>query len=445
MSKIDTSQRVLHGWDPEDEQSWDSKIAWQTLWISTITLFLGFTTWYLVSAIAPMLNEIGFDLTAGQLYWLTSIPGLSTGLFRLIWMFLPPVLGTRKLVSLSAILFLIPLFGWFFTVQNTDAPYWWLLTLSFLAGIGGGVFSGFMPSTGYFFPKAKSGTALGLQAGLSNMGMSAIQLAAPWLVGVSIPLISMGTSQTSSKTGESIWVHNAAGILIPFVIVMAIIAWTVLKDVPVKANFKQQIDIFGNVNTWVMSVVYFAGFGAFAGFSAQLALLINDNFGANSTLAETYDASLLPAGGAIAFWFPLIGAATRALWGPLCDKFGGAIWTFIGLVGMAVFTGAAALFLNPETPDAFTWFWTFMLIMAFFSGLVNAGSFKQMPMILPKRQSGGVIGWTGAIGSFGPFVAGVLLSLISATAFFWGCVVLFAFAAVLTWIYYTRPHAPFPG
>ena len=30
--------------------------------------------------------------------------------------------------------------------------------------------SGFMPSTSYFFPKRLAGTALGLQAGLGNLG-----------------------------------------------------------------------------------------------------------------------------------------------------------------------------------------------------------------------------------------------------------------------------------
>lgn len=445
MTQLDTSQRVLHGWDPEDPEKWDSGIAWKTLWISTITLFIGFCTWYLVSAIAPMLNQIGFDLTKSQLYWLTSIPGLATGLFRLIFMFLPPVLGTRRLVTLSAFLFLIPMLGWFFAVQNTGTPYWYLLTLAFLSGIGGGVFSGFMPSTGYFFPKSKSGTALGLQAGLSNMGMSFIQLVGPWLMGFTLLGIGFVAPQRSAETGEHLYVYNPAIVMVPWTILMGIIAWTVLKDVPVKANFRQQIDIFGNVNTWVMTVIYIAGFGAFAGFSAQLALLINNTFGISSQFADTYAVEDLPRGAAWAFLFPLVGAGIRALSGPLCDKFGGAIWTFIGLVGMSIFTAAAALFLSPSEPGEFTMFFTMMMIMAVFSGLVNAGSFKQMPMILPKRQAGGVIGWTGAMGAFGPFIVGVLLSMIAPATFFWGCVVFFIIAAVLTWIFYARPGAPYPG
>lgn len=444
MTQLETSQRVLHGWDPEDPDKWDSKIAWKTLWISTITLFIGFSTWYLVSAIAPMLNQIGFQLTSGQLYWLTAIPGLAGGLFRLVFMFLPAVLGTRKLVTFSSLLFLIPMLGWFFAVQDPTTPFWWLMTLSFLTGIGGGVFSGFMPSTGYFFPKSKSGTALGLQAGLSNLGMSFIQLVGPWLMGFTLLGIGFVAPQRAGEN-TALFVHNPAIFLVPWAIVMAVVAWTQLKDVPVKANFKQQIDIFGNVNTWVMTVIYLAGFGAFAGFSAQLALIINNSFGAASEFAETMPAEDLPRGAAWAFLFPLVGAGVRALWGPLCDKFGGAIWTFIGLLGMAVFTAVSALFLNPDSPDQFVPFLISMLIMAVFSGLVNAGSFKQMPMILPSRQAGGVIGWTGAIGAFGPFIAGVLLSMMAASIFFWGCVVFFLIAAVLAWIFYTRPNAPYPG
>lgn len=441
MTTLDTSGKVIQGWDPEDSEHWDSKIAWRTLWISTFVLIIGFATWYLVSAIAPQLNQIGFDISKSQLYWLTAIPGLACGIFRLIFMFLPPMIGTRKLVFTSSLLFIIPMLGWFFAVQDTSTPYWWLLVLSFISGIGGGVFSGFMPSTGYFFPKRLSGTALGIQAGIGNFGISFIQLVAPWLMGFTLLGVGMVAPQRTNK--GDIFVHNPAIFLVPWAIVGAIVAWMLLKDVPVKANFRQQIDIFGNKNTWILTIVYFMTFGAFSGFAAQMALLINQTFGEGSSFAGSFDD--LPNGAAYAFLGPLIGALIRALWGPLCDKFGGAIWTFIGCLGMTVFTAVSALFLNPSSPDEFWWFLGSMLIMFFFTGLGNAGTFKQMPMILPKRQAGGVIGWTGAIGAFGPFVVGVLLSMMAPATFFWGCVVYFAITTVLVWIYYARPNAPFPG
>lgn len=261
MTALDTSGKVIQGWDPEDSDHWDSKIAWRTLWISTFVLIIGFATWYLVSAIAPQLNQIDFDLTRSQLYWLTAIPGLACGIFRLIFMFLPPILGTRKLVFSSSLLFIIPMLGWFFAVQDSSTPYWWLMTLAFLSGIGGGVFSGFMPSTGYFFPKRLSGTALGIQAGIGNFGISFIQLVAPWLMGFT--LLGVGFVAPQRTDDGEIFVHNPAIFLVPWAIVGAFLAWTLLKDVPVKANFRQQMDIFGNKNTWILTVVYFMTFGAF--------------------------------------------------------------------------------------------------------------------------------------------------------------------------------------
>ncbi|MDN5903822.1 MAG: MFS transporter, partial [Corynebacterium casei] len=100
-TQLVTSGKILHGWDPEDPAKWDKGIAWRTLIITTATMAVGFSAWYLVSAIAPLLNQIGFDLSDSQLYALTAIAGLSAGLFRLVFMFLPPIVGTRKLVAFS--------------------------------------------------------------------------------------------------------------------------------------------------------------------------------------------------------------------------------------------------------------------------------------------------------------------------------------------------------
>ncbi|MGO1984331.1 MFS transporter [Corynebacterium casei] len=444
-TQLVTSGKILHGWDPEDPAKWDKGIAWRTLIITTATMAVGFSAWYLVSAIAPLLNQIGFDLSDSQLYALTAIAGLSAGLFRLVFMFLPPIVGTRKLVAFSAILFLLPMLGWFSVVQRPDnTPYWELLAISFASGFGGGVFAGFMPSTGYFFPKRLQGTALGLQAGIGNFGISFIQLVAPWLMGFTLMGVGLVAPQRLPD-GSAVFVHNPAIFMAPWTIVCAIIAWLILRDVPVKVNFRQQIDIFSNPNTWIMTLVYLMTFGAFAGFAAQFALIINQIYGAGSSFADTVGVENLPKGAAYAFLGPLIGAAVRAAWGPLCDKFGGAIWTFIGGIGMTVFTAAAALFLNPTDPDQFWWFLGAMLAMFFFTGLGNAGTFKQMPMILPKTQAGGVIGWTSAIAAFGPFIVGVLLSFIPIQTFYWGCVVFFAICTALVWIFYARPKAPYPG
>ncbi|MFC2758234.1 nitrate/nitrite transporter [Propionibacterium acidifaciens] len=434
------SRHVVTDWNPEDEASWDSRLAWRTLAISTYSMILAFCVWFLVSAIAPKLASIGFHLTKGQLYWLTAMPGLSGGIIRLVYMFLPPVIGTRRMVAWSSLLYIIPMFGWFFAVQNPNTGYGVLLALAIACGIGGGTFSGYMPSTGYFFPKRLSGTALGIQAGIGNLGMSVIQLVGPVLMTSGLFGITWIAPQHTS--GGDLWVHNAAIFFVPWSILAAVLAFVYLKDVPVKANFREQIDIFGNPNTWLMTLLYVMTFGLFSGFSAQFGLLINNTYGATSRFAGMEG---LPAGATYAFLGPLIASIVRVAWGPLCDRFGGAIWTFVSGVGVAGTLVWAALFLNPSGPDQFPGFLWAMLAFFFFSGIGNAGTFKQMPMIMPKRQAGGAIGFTAAIASFGPFFVGVALSSMAASTWFWICAVYAAVCAVICWIQYARPRAPFPG
>ncbi|MBD3689051.1 NarK/NasA family nitrate transporter [Nanchangia anserum] len=429
---------TLVNWDPENPDTWSATLAWKTLAISTYSLTLAFCVWFLVSALAPRLNDVGFDLTKGQLYWLTSMPGLSCGFLRLIYMFMPATIGTRKLVGISSLLYIIPMLGWFFAVQNPDTPYWWLLCLAFLCGIGGGSFSGYMPSTGFFFPKRLSGTALGIQAGIGNLGMSIIQLASPLLMGFG--LLGMTWVAPARVEGGDLYIVNPAIFFIPWCLLAAVLAFTQLKDVPVKASVREQLDIFSNPDTWLMTLMYVMTFGTFSGFAAQFGLMINNNFGESSPL------KLAVAGASYAFLAPLIGSLVRVAWGPLCDKYTGGLWTFVSGVGQAVCFAIAGYFtLAPEGMGAFWGFLVAMLAMFFFTGLGNAGTFKQMPMIMPKRQAGGAIGFTAAVASFGPFFVGIALSSMSATAWLWCCAAFCVVGSCVCWFCYARPGAPARG
>ncbi|MDJ0338476.1 MFS transporter [Cryobacterium sp. PH31-O1] len=425
----------LSNWDPEHDETWDSHLAWRTLWITTFSMTLGFAAWYLVSAIAPRLNDIGFDLSIGQLYWLVALPGLAGGLLRLVFMFLPPILGTRILVALSSALLLLPMIGWTLVARDVSTPYWVLLSLSFAAGIGGGSFSGFMASTSYFFPKRLAGTALGLQAGLGNFGIGLIQLLTPWVVGFGLLGTAVLTPESDSN-GELVWLHNGGLVLIPWVLLAVALALIFLRKVPIKANFRQQMDIFKVKHTWIMTAIYLMSFGAFSGLAAQMGLIILNVYG---------DFPDAPNPLAFAFIGPVVGALVRAASGPFCDRFGGAIFTFIGGAGMAVGTLVTVFFLTPTSVNEFSGFLTGMIIIFFFSGLANAGTFKQMPMIFPKRQAGGAIGWTAAIAAFGPFIVGMALTAMSPTTFFIGCSVFCVICTGLAWFYYARPGAPNPS
>ncbi len=453
------SSEWLTDWDPENATTWKAGLAWKTLSVTTFTLTMCFVAWFLPSAVVPKLNAIGYSWTKDQLYWLAAIPGLSGGLLRLVWMVLPPIVGTRKMVTLTTLLLIFPVLGWGVRVQSPTAPYWELLTLAFLAGIGGGAFSGFMPSTSYFFPRKLQGTALGLQAGIGNFGVSLVQLLTPWLIGFAM-FGFMGASQQMKVAGKpdvTVWYQNAAFFYIPFMIVGAILAWTMLKSVPIKANIRQQFDIFRNQDTWWMTVLYIMTFGTFSGLSAQFGLLMSNLYGAgNPAIVQGAGATakLLIAGYAVpdpvkfVFLGPLIGAGARVLFSPLTDRMGGAIWTLISGIGLVATIAYTIPALTPDTSSAaslqsgFNQFLWGMLAIFLFTGIGNAATFKQMPMIFERRQAGGVIGWTGAIAAFGPFLFGVGLTIMPPPVFYAIGIVWAVICVGITWWRYARPGAP---
>lgn len=452
----------LESWNPEDEATWDHRLAWRTLWISTFCLILAFVAWFLPSAIIPKLGALGYDFTKSQLYWMAAMPGLSGGLLRIVWMVLPPILGTRKMVAWSTLLLIASTLGWGVRVQSPTAPYWELMVLAFLAGIGGGVFSGFMPSTSFFFPKAKQGIALGLQAGIGNFGVSLVQLLTPFLIGLGF-LGFLGHSQQLEVAGQQpreVWYQNAAFIWIPLMVIGAAVAWTMLKSVPVKANIRQQFDIFTNSDTWWMTILYIMTFGTFSGLAAQFGLLMANLYGSGNpdivsgsgaAAQVLIDGYSVPDPTKYVFLGPLVGAAARIVFAPLTDRMGGAIWTLISGIGLI---GAIAFTIPGLTPDVtsaaslesgFNQFLWGMILIFLFTGIGNASTFKQMPMIFERRQAGGVIGWTAAIAAFGPFFFGVGITTIGAVGFYSVGIAWAVMCVVITWMRYARPGAPKPS
>ena len=441
------SSTWLPHWEPEDNTFWESEgksRAWTTLILTTAALTMAFITWFLVSALVVRLPQIGFQFTGSQLFWLAAMPGLAGGTLRLIHMFLVPIYGSRHVISLSTLSLLIPLVGWFYAVQNPDTPYWVLMLLAFLAGLGGGNFSSFMPSTSMFFPKRMQGTALAIQAGVGNFGVSVVQFVTPWVIGFALlgGMAWMGEPQTMTRAGveSQIYLQNAPLVMIPFVAVFGITAWIFLKSVPIKSNFRDQFDIFKSGHTWAQTSLYMMTFGGFAGLAATFPLLIREVYG-------SFDGAPDPL--AWAFYGPLVGSASRVIAGPLSDKLGGARVTHWAGLGMLLSAFLVTLTVTPTSLDSFWLFVSAMLALFFFAGVGNASTFKQMPMLFAPRQGGGVIGFTAAIAAYGPFVFGMLFawsfaSSGSAAPVFYGLIVFFAFNVVLNWVLYARKNAPYP-
>lgn len=445
MDTLATPPSTGSSWNPEDLDMWQregARLGWRTLWVTTFCLLLAFATWFMVSAIAVRLPGIGFKFDTQQLFWIAAMPGLAAGTLRIVHTFLIPILGTRTTVAVSTLLLVIPCIGWGLAVQNPNTSYSTFLLLGFLAGLGGGNFSSFMPSTSLFFPKRLQGTALGYQAGIGNFGVSVAQFTVPWIIGFAMFGSLLGGSQTLVKEGVSkeIWLQNAAYIWAPFCVLGALLAWIYLRSVPVKATFREQTDIFKNKHTWLMTSLYMMTFGSFSGYAAAFPLLIKQVYGGFPDAPDPLK---------YAFLGPLVGAGVRAAFGPISDKLGGArvtMWSGFGLLGCSLWV---TLYTHPTSLDSFGMFVWAMLGLFFFSGIGNASTFKQMPMIFPPRQAGGVIGWTSAIAAYGPFIFSVLFGAIiaktgSPTAFFFGAAVFYAVNLGINWWFYARKGCEAP-
>jgi len=440
----------LSRWEPENEQFWadtGSTVAWRTLTITTLGLVLSFATWFMMSAIVVRLPNIGFTFDTMQLFWLAAMPGLAGGSLRIIHTFLIPIFGTRKVITVSTLMKLIPAIGVGLAILDPTTPFWVFMVLAFTAGFGGGDFSSYMPSTSIFFPKRLQGTALGIQAGIGNFGVSLTQFVTPWIIGFALFGSFLGGSQTMvrGETTSSIWLQNSSFIYVPFLLIIGVVAWVYLRRIPIKAPFREQLDIFKNKHTWFCTITYMMTFGSFSGLSAAFPLLIKIVYGdfPNAPDPLTY-----------AFLGPLVGSLSRVAAGPIADKFGGALLTHI--TGIVLIVGVTLMafggLLTPTSLDQFPYFVVLMLVMFLFTGVGNASTFRQFPIIFSHsaRQGAGVIGWTAAIAAYGPFLFSTLIGVAitgtgSAVPFFIGIGCYYILATSVNWWYYTRKGCEKPS
>jgi MFS transporter, NNP family, nitrate/nitrite transporter len=436
-----TDKEWLHGWKPEDSTFWETKgkkIAWTTLSITTVSLVLSFASWFLMSVVVIKLPQIGFTFSKMQLFWLASMPGLAGGSFRILQTFMVPLYGTRKVITISTLIKIIPLTGLAYALTHQETSFAFFMVIAFFLGFGGGDFSSFMPSTSIFFPKKLQGTALGIQAGIGNFGVSLVQLVSPWILGFAVFGALGGSSQTIVESGKEIWLQNVALLYILPLFLVGLVAWFNLKSIPMKTSFREQFDIFGSKHTWFCTLTYFMTFGTFAGLSAAFPLLIKTLYGGFENAPDPL---------AYAFYGPLIGSAVRVLAGPVADKVGGAVLTHI--TGIAIIISICCMItmglFTPESMEQFPYFVFFVLVIFFFTGVGNAATFRQFPVIFSDspRRAAGVIGWTAAIAAYGPFIYNLLIGLItestgSPKVFFMGVVVLCIAATLINYQYYLR-------
>ena len=459
------SKYLISTWEPEAPAFWQRSgrsTANRNLWISIPALALAFAVWMVWSVVVVNLPVVGFTYSTNQLFWLAAVPGLSGATLRIFYSFMVPVFGGRKWTALSTASLLVPAVGIGFAVQDPATGYPTMLVLALLCGFGGGNFASSMANISFFYPKAQKGYALGMNAGLGNLGVSAVQFVVPLVITAGVFGTLGGAPQTPVQPGhgDALWLQNAAFVWVPFIVAATLAAWFGMNDLAsAKASFAEQAVIFTRKHNWLMCWLYTGTFGSFIGYSAAFPLLIKTLFPEVDPLRY-------------AFLGPLVGAFARVAGGIVSDKLGGArvtLWTFAGMI-LAVF-GVLAFLPLAGTPGNFTlFFWMFMLLFAG-TGIGNASTFRMIPVIFmtqhqraaagrPKaeqdaailtanKESAAVLGFTSAFAAYGAFFIpksyGTSIALTGRPDAALYCFIAFyASCIAITWWCYARRNADMP-
>jgi NNP family nitrate/nitrite transporter-like MFS transporter len=218
-----TSSRVdIAEWQPEDERFWEStgkRVAYRNLWISVPALLCGFAVWGMWGIITVQMLNLGFPFSKDQLFSLTAIAGLAGATMRIPASFLVRLAGGRNTIFLTTSMLLAPALGTGIALQHPEWPLWVFQVMALWSGVGGGNFASSMSNIGTFFPKRLQGTALGLNAGLGNFGVTTMQIVIPLVMTMSLFGGFGGEPMTLVKdsgwifgkipAGTSTWIQNA--------------------------------------------------------------------------------------------------------------------------------------------------------------------------------------------------------------------------------------------
>jgi MFS transporter, NNP family, nitrate/nitrite transporter len=469
--------RWIDDWRPEDPQFWETRgraVARRNLAWSVFAEHLGFSVWLIWSVSSAFLVSMGFDFSPQQLFVLVALPNLVGSLLRVPYTLAVPAFGGRNWTAVSAALLLIPTVLFAIAVQNPDTPFWAFCLIAATAGFGGGNFASSMANINFFYPAAKKGAALGLNAAGGNLGVALIQFFLPVVVG------GAGIFGLVQASSSGISLERAGWLYAGLALVATAAAWFFMDNLGTAVSRpRDQLVVVRERHTWIMAFLYIGTFGSFIGYSAAMPLLIRLNF---------WVPEPAPLGTGIyfayfAFLGALIGSATRPLGGWMADRWGGAKVTLAAFAGMIVFTLLVLATLleltpNPTADPAIatenqSWFAPFLICFAVVfacTGIGNGSTYKMIPAIwrtraeratvegTPERHAAlarstkeasaaiGVIGAVGAIGGFlipiafsSPWVAdprsATVIAFTTFTAFYVVC-------AVVTWAVYLRRARP---
>ncbi|HJV27570.1 MAG TPA: antiporter [Aromatoleum sp.] len=264
-------------WRPEDETFWareGRRVATRNLWISIPSLLCGFAVWLMWGIITVQMANAGFPFTPDQLFSIAAISGLSGATLRIPASFFIRICGGRNTVWLTTALLMIPALGTGIALQDKNTPLWLFQLMALLSGIGGGNFACSMANISTFYPKRLQGTALGLNAGLGNFGVTTSQLLIPAVMtlglfgalgGDALPLTKDSATLIGKiAAGTPTYVQNAGFIWLLLLVPLAVVGWFGLNNLrTVSPNIGSTGSAMGKILTLYVVALVVSGIGLY--------------------------------------------------------------------------------------------------------------------------------------------------------------------------------------
>jgi len=233
---------IRHGdvadWRPEDNEFWERtgrKIAYRNLALSVPALLCGFAVWGMWGIITVQMMNLGYPFTQAELFTLTAIAGIAGATMRIPASFLIRVAGGRNTIFLTTAMLLAPAIGTGIVLQHKDWPLWAFQLMALWSGVGGGNFASSMSNISTFFPKRLQGTALGINAGIGNFGVTSMQIVIPLMMTLGIFGALGGEPMTLLKdsgwifgkipAGTPTWIQNAGFAWVLSLVPLSILCW----------------------------------------------------------------------------------------------------------------------------------------------------------------------------------------------------------------------------
>ena len=233
-----TSSADIVDWRPEDDAFWEStgkRIAYRNLAISVPALLCAFAVWGMWGIITVQMLNLGFPFSQAELFTLTAIAGLAGATMRIPASFLIRLAGGRNTIFLTTAMLLAPAIGTGIALQHKDWPLWVFQLMALWSGVGGGNFASSMSNISTFFPKRLQGTALGINAGLGNFGVTSMQIVIPLVMTVGLLGALGGEPMTLIKdsgwifgkipAGTPTWIQNAGFAWFLSLVPLSILCW----------------------------------------------------------------------------------------------------------------------------------------------------------------------------------------------------------------------------